>query len=107
LKRVEQFLIALPASPSISVLSRTSWNPYSQYLFSKDGLPLLDSNEPLSAQTSVPEVLCIDLPTGFDVSEFNKPPSNPGSQVNLSRPKPIVDLPIEEFPRYGFIVHMN
>ena len=78
LAEIEQLIKDIPPSPSLTILSHESWNPYSQYAFNKDGSIMIDSVKPLSVP-SVPEVLCINLPTGFDVSELSKPSINKDS----------------------------
>jgi hypothetical protein len=53
-------------------LSSEKWHPFSHYVFNSDGTPIVDSFKSVSQAPLVPDVLCIDLPTGFDASKFSK-----------------------------------
>lgn len=92
---IEHFLKDLPVSPPSSILSRgENWSPYRQYYFGKDGSTFAVNREPLSVE--VPEVLCIDLPTGFDARELSKPPSENVSVAQMKLTS--AEVPIEDFP---------
>lgn len=52
-------------------------------MLNKDGSPISVSGDTTS-MPAVPEVLCIDLPTGFDASEFNKPTTNSTTRNQVS-----------------------
>jgi hypothetical protein len=63
-------------------LSEEKWYPYSQYVFHPDGTPYTEKANLMSvAAPSVPEVLSIKLPTGFDASAFS-PKSSSSSLKN-------------------------
>eukprot|EP00804_Cyclotella_cryptica_P019691 CCRYP_016455-RB/>CCRYP_016455-RB protein AED:0.00 eAED:0.00 QI:135/1/1/1/1/1/2/500/384 len=72
LANIKSFVMNLSMSHPITILSHDKWHPYSHYIFNRDGTPMVDSCETVSPNPSVPDVLCIDLPTGFDASEFSK-----------------------------------
>lgn len=75
LTKIKEFLKGLPRSPPVSILSDEKWYPYSQYVFHSDGTLFTDSVERVAAPT-VPDVLSIDLPTGFDFSKPSKQKSS-------------------------------
>ena len=90
--------MGLPKSPAISILSAENWNPHSQYMFNEDGSPIIEFVE-MHSTSSIPEVLCIDLPTGFDASEFSRQPIGNKNDVSICKLNAAaVDSPIEEFP---------
>lgn len=95
LAKIKSFLKGLPVSPPIAILSHDKWYPYSHYIFSSDGTPMVECCAPVSPTPSVPDVLCINLPTGFDASEFNN--SNKQlAEVSFSHQKPSdADLPVK------------
>mmetsp|Transcript_15862 Transcript_15862/g.38122 ORF Transcript_15862/g.38122 Transcript_15862/m.38122 type:complete len:170 (+) Transcript_15862:1-510(+) len=74
LSKMKKFFAALPQSPPLTILSDEKWYPYSQYEFHRDGSPFADSVERVTTP-SVPEVLSIDLPTGFEASNLNTSPA--------------------------------
>jgi len=71
LEEILTFLKSLPRSPPITILSDEKWYPYSQYVFHDDGTPYADSVE-RAVPPVVPDVVSVDLPTGFDASELSK-----------------------------------
>lgn len=73
LAQIEKHLEEVPVSSPLSILSNENWNPYNQYMMNKNPTQVVGFENPVPA---VPEVLCIDLPTGFDASEFSKPSRN-------------------------------
>jgi len=89
----------LPRSPPLTILSDEKWYPYSQYEFHRDGSPYADTAE-RTTTPSVPEVLSIDLPTGFEASNLtpstsSKPPARsytPPPSSNRAAPT-VVDFP--------------
>lgn len=94
LAKMIRFLAGLPMSAPMAILSHDRWYPYSHYTFNIDGTPMIESCEPVSSTPSVPDVLCIDLPTGFDASEFSKPANGQLSEVSISKQMPTeADLP--------------
>lgn len=82
LAKMRKFFETLPRTPSVTILSDEKWYPYSQYEFHRDGSPYANLVERVS-QPSVPEVLSIDLPTGFEASNLSKPASN-AKQSNIT-----------------------
>ncbi|KAL3764703.1 hypothetical protein ACHAWU_001533 [Discostella pseudostelligera] len=97
LAALKKFYENLPISPPSTVLSKEKWYPYSQYEFNRDGSPYAPPVE-LVPSSTVPEVLSIELPTGFEArtnlssSSTSRPsPSLPGSS-NRSTPT-VVDFP--------------
>ena len=98
LAKMKSFLIGLPVSAPIAILSHDKWYPYSHYIFNVDGTPMIESCEPVSSTAPVPDVLCIDLPTGFDASEFNKPSNRQLPEVSISKQKPTdANLPVTNY----------
>ena len=86
----------LPRTLPLTILSDEKWYPYSQYEFHRDGTPNADSVERSTAPI-VPEVMNIDLPTGFEASHLNSPPKHstlppPDSSGFRSAPT-VVDFP--------------
>ena len=95
---MKKYFKDLPLSPPLTILSDEKWYPYSQYEFHRDGSSYADSAERKSIDKTVPEVLSIDLPTGFDASHFSHfsspppPPPPPDSSGFRSTPT-VVDFP--------------
>mmetsp|Transcript_28021 Transcript_28021/g.51185 ORF Transcript_28021/g.51185 Transcript_28021/m.51185 type:complete len:170 (+) Transcript_28021:167-676(+) len=88
----------LPRFPPITILSDEKWYPYSQYEFHPDGSLYADTVE-LATTPSVPEVLSIDLPTGFEATNLTPSPSSskprsgtPPPSSNRTTPT-VVDFP--------------
>ena len=99
LSAIENFLKGLPKSPTVCIRSAENWNPHSQYLFNEDGSSIVDGVEKHSTP-SIPEVLCIDLPIGFDASEFSRQSRDNKNENSVCQLNPtMVGLPIEEFPK--------
>jgi len=78
LTKMKKYFVDLPCSPPMTILSDEKWYPYSQYEFHRDGSPYYtEPAERMKMTTpSVPEVLSIDLPTGFEASNLRSSPSN-------------------------------
>jgi len=77
---------SLPTSPPSIILSEEKWYPYSQYVFHHDGTPYTEKANLMGvASPSVPEVLSIELPTGFDASTFS-PNSSLSSNARCTTP---------------------
>lgn len=81
LTTIKKLFNNLPRSPPLTILSDEKWYPYSQYEFHRDGSPYADSVERVTTP-SVPEVLSINLPTGFEASNLS-----PSSSSSLSNSK--------------------
>ncbi|KAL9180224.1 hypothetical protein ACHAXT_008194 [Thalassiosira profunda] len=79
LAKMKQYFEDLPRSPPVTILSDEKWYPYSQYEFRNNGSPYAESAE-RATTPSVPEVLSIDLPTGFEASNLS--PSSESKQSN-------------------------
>ena len=84
LTKTKKFFEDLPRSPPLTILSDEKWYPYSQYEFHRDGSPYAESVERVTTP-SVPEVLSIDLPTGFEASNLS-PSSKPKQSNTASQP---------------------
>ena len=94
LAKMKEFFANQPRSVPLAILSDDKWYPYSQYEFNKDGSSYSDSVERVTAPV-VPEVMNINLPTGFDISESTKQkaaPPPPDSSGFRSTPT-VVDFP--------------
>jgi len=78
LEKMKKYFEDLPRSPPVTILSDEKWYAYSQYEFHHDGSPYADSAERVSTQ-SVPEVLGINLPIGFEASKLTPTPAEPKS----------------------------
>jgi len=94
LAKMKDYFANQPRPAPLAILSDDKWYPYSQYEFNKDGSPYADSVERVTAPV-VPEVMDIDLPTGFDISESTKQkatPPPPDSSGFRSTPT-VVDFP--------------
>ena len=94
LAKMKEYFANQPRSAPLAILSDDKWYPYSQYEFNKDGSPYADSVERVTAPV-VPEVMNINLPTGFDISESTKQkaaPPPPDSSGFRSTPT-VVDFP--------------
>lgn len=73
IKDITDCIQSLPASPPAIILSEEKWYPYSQYVFHRDGMPYTGKANLMGvAPPSVPEVLSIELPTGFDASNLSQ-----------------------------------
>ena len=87
---MKQFFKDLPRSQPVTILSDEKWYPYSQYEFHRDGSPYADSAaQRASVAPAVPEVLSIELPTGFEASDLNMSPSAKAKRrgsINNSHP---------------------
>jgi hypothetical protein len=59
-----------PPSRPLTILSDEKWYPYSHYQFKRDGSPYAEFVK-RSKTRSVPEMLSIELPTGFDASNLS------------------------------------
>ena len=74
---MKQYFKDLPRSQPVTILSEEKWYPYSQYEFHRDGSPYADSAaQRVSVAPAVPEVLSIELPTGFEAIDLNMSPSS-------------------------------
>ena len=85
----------LPHSPPLTILSDEKWYPYSQYEFHRDGSLYADSAARVTTP-SVPEVLSIVLPTGFDLtpsSNKSKPGTPPPPPSSYRATSTVVDFP--------------
>jgi len=94
LAKMKEYFANQPRSAPLAILSDDKWYPYSQYEFNKDGSPYADSVERVTTPV-VPEVMDINLPTGFDISESTKQkaaPPPPDSSGFRSTPT-VVDFP--------------
>ena len=93
---MKKYFKDLPRSPPLTILSDEKWYPYSQFGFHRDGSSYAHSAERKSIDKTVPEVLSIDLPTGFDASHFSHfsspHPPPPDSSGYRSTPT-VVDFP--------------
>jgi hypothetical protein len=96
IKDITHYIESLPTSPPSTILSEEKWYPYSQYIFHHDGTPYTEkSNLMLSsmAAPAVPEVLSIQLPTGFDASTFS-PKTSSSSLKNGRFTEPPTKQPV-------------
>ena len=88
LAMLKKFYDKLPISPPSTVLSKEKWFPYSQYEFNRDGS---------SYAPSVPEVLSIELPTGFEAGDYlSSASSRPAQPLSISSHRStatVVDFP--------------
>eukprot|EP00986_Skeletonema_menzelii_P014326 scaffold9413_cov129-Skeletonema_menzelii.AAC.2 len=83
---ITKYIQSLPTSPPSIILSEEKWYPYSQYVFHHDGTPYTEKANLMGvASPSVPEVLSIELPTGFDASTFS-PNSSLSSNARCTTP---------------------
>jgi hypothetical protein len=85
IKDITNYIKSLPTSPPSTILSEEKWYPYSQYIFQHDGTPYTEKSNPMSMAAPVPEVLSIELPTGFDASAFN-PKTSSSTNGRFSEP---------------------
>jgi hypothetical protein len=95
LAKLKKFYEDLPRSPPSTVLCNEKWFPYSQYEFNRDGSPYVPFIERVST-TSVPEVLLIDLPTGFEARDSSSSSSRPSSPLPVNSmwsTQTVVDVP--------------
>jgi len=83
LERMRQDLTNFPRTPPNAILSKERWYPYSHYDFHRDGTRYFENVESLTPVT-VPDVLQIALPTGFDASDI--PPKGSIAQCRPSAP---------------------
>lgn len=84
---IAHFIQSLPKSPPSTILSEEKWYPYSQYVFHNDGTPYTETVNLMGAVTpTVPEVLSIELPTGFDASTFSPNHSFSSSNARCTTP---------------------
>ena len=96
LAMLKKFYDKLPISPPSTVLSKEKWFPYSQYEFNRDGSSYAPSVE-LVPTSSVPEVLSIELPTGFEAGDYlSSASSRPAQPLSISSHRStatVVDFP--------------
>lgn len=99
LATMKQYFEGLPRSAPLTILSDEKWYPYSQYEFRRDGSPYAESAECVSTKPAVPEVLSIDLPTGFEASNLSPSkqqtgaPSSPMNNTGFRAAPTVVDFP--------------
>eukprot|EP00984_Skeletonema_dohrnii_P015868 scaffold6955_cov70-Skeletonema_dohrnii-CCMP3373.AAC.1 len=85
---ITAYIESLPTYPPSTILSEEKWYPYSQYVFHHDGTPYTDKANLMGVSApSVPEVLSIELPTGFDASTF-RPTTSSSSKARCTTPPP-------------------
>ena len=95
LAMLKKFYDKLPISPPSTVLSKEKWFPYSQYEFNRDGSSYAPSVE-LVPTSSVPEVLSIELPTGFEAGNLSSASAIPVQPLSISSHRStatVVDFP--------------
>ena len=86
MEKITQYIQPLPTSPPSTILSDEKWYPYSQYVFHHDGTLYTEKTNLMGIATpSVPEVLSIELPTGFDARAFSP---NTSSSMNTRKAPP-------------------
>jgi len=86
---ITDYIESLPTSPPSTILSEEKWYPYSQYVFHHDGTPYTENANLMGVSApSVPEVLSIELPTGFDASTFNPNTTSSSSNARCTTPPP-------------------
>jgi len=89
IKDITDYIESLPTSPPSTILSEEKWYPYSQYVFHHDGTPYTEKANMMGVSApSVPEVLSIELPTGFDASTFSPNTSLSSSNARCTTPPP-------------------
>ena len=84
---IAKYIESLPKSTPSTILSEEKWYPYSQYVFHNDGTPYTETANLMGVVTpSVPEVLSIELPTGFDASTLSPNHSFSTSNARCTTP---------------------
>ncbi|KAL3791975.1 hypothetical protein ACHAW5_002620 [Stephanodiscus triporus] len=95
LAKIKKYFQGLPRSTPFTIISDEKWFPYSHYEFHRDGSPYAELVE-RPRTPSVPEMLSIELPTGFDASHLSgstlSVPPPPLASSNRAAPT-IVDFP--------------
>ena len=95
LAKIKEYFKGPPSRP-ITILSDERWFPYSHYEFKRDGSPYAELVE-RTRTTSVPEMLSIELPTGFDASRLSgsasSAPTHPYPASSNRAAPTIVDFP--------------